>query len=404
MYLLLAFIARTVSDDLREYLSLLSDFRNPVTLSLITALVILTILFLAMRNAVLPRQKKILFEKNLLESKNIRLMAIFAELDPDPVLRIDKNGEIIFTNPAAQNSGFDELIGKPISDIFSMLNIDAAEFIRDNKEAHFNFYFLDKYYSVLIKGISYLNIAQAYMHDITELKLKEEQLENSRKELKEFSRYLQDKIEEERKRISRELHDDIGQKLVLLKINLQKDMNELTSCYESEAFYRNARIIEDISKEVKTIAYSLRPSTLEEIGLYSSLVKLIETVKIQSSIKGNLDFINIEERMDLSLEVSIYRIVQEAISNIVKYSKATEFDIQLVRRGKSLRLVISDNGEGFDVEKTAQIKGMGIRNMQERTETHGGTFRIISSPVEGTLIMINFPTEDLEECQTKRSE
>ncbi|MGE5680098.1 MAG: ATP-binding protein [Bacillota bacterium] len=391
MNLLIAFSTKTASEELMEYLSLLCDFRNPIFFSMFTAILLVVIFLIAMRNTFLPQQKKILFEKGQLETRNMRLMAIFAELDPDPVLRINSSGEIIFTNPAAKKEGMEHFLGQSFTKVISTLRIDPDEFIKENKEYVFSFYFSDKYYSVLIKGVNYLNIAQIYMHDITELKKKEEALKQSQLELKDFSRYLQEQIEEERRRIARELHDDIGQKLVLLKLSLQKDISSFASENELNILEKNSRLIENISSDIKAMAHSLIPSTLEETGLYSSLIKLIETVDLQSSVKGNLDFINIEEKLDVKLEISIYRIIQEAINNIVKYSKAKEYNIQLIRKSGSLCLLISDEGIGFNLEKNLKGKGMGLRNMKERAEIHGGTFKISSSPDEGTTIMINFP-------------
>ncbi|MDP4175969.1 MAG: sensor histidine kinase [Bacteroidota bacterium] len=385
-----------LAEDLQQYSQLLFNFGNPIYFAVFLTLILIAVFYFAMHSAILPRQKKIITEKNMLETKNIRLMAIFAELDPDPVLRINSAGEIILMNPAAEKSGLKELKGKSVIEIFSAFNIKPYELIKNNKETSFIFFFSDKYYSVNLKGISYLNIAQMYLHDISELKIKEEALRDSQQELKEFSRYLQDKIEDERLRISRELHDDIGQKMVLLKLNLQKDITTLTGNDDSDVYQRNAYLIEGISKDIKSIAYSLRPSTLEEIGLYHSLIKLMDIVGLQSSVKGTLDFINIDKRLDTGLEVTIFRIVQEAISNIVKYSNAMEYNVQLIKKKENLCLMISDEGKGFEINKIAKNKGMGIRNMRERAEIHGGKFKISSSLEEGTVVMINFPLGEIK--------
>ena len=394
MLCILTLTQTTASEQLKEYLGLLSDFRNPIVFSLIIMVVIILLLFLAMRNSFLPRESKILHEKSLEQSRNIRLMALFAELDPDPLLRINISGEIIYANPAAVKRGFEKFVGRPIKDLHPALNIEPEEFIMTNNETNLSFKYSDKYYLAALKGVSLIKIGQIYYHDITELKLKEEELKKSQEEQKEFSRYLQKTLEEERKRISRELHDDIGQKLVFLKLNLRKDICELSDSDDSPALKRNERMIDGISKDIKTIAHSLRPSTLEEVGLYHSLIGLMETVEMQSSIKGCLDFVSIKGRLDLNLEVSIFRILQEAINNIVKYSKASEYNIQLVKKNNSLLLVISDNGKGFDISKNTGSGGMGLRNMRERAEIHGGRFKISSEENEGTLIMIDFPYKE----------
>lgn len=391
MFSLLTFIIISIPDDLREYFNALFDPRNPVVLSLILLAIIVIVIILAFRNTVLPKQNKMQLENIALEASNMRLMAIFAELDPDPVLRIDNTGSIIFVNPAAKEHGFYDIIGKPVTNIISVLKINPEEFIKFNKEISFPFYFQNRYYSVLVKGINNLNIAQFYMHDITELKAKEEELSRSQAELKEFSKYLQQKIEEERKRLARELHDDIGQKMVLLKLNMQKDFLNLTQREDSPEMMRNDRLLESITSDIKEIAHSLVPSKMEEIGLQASLINLIESFNLQSSISGNIEFDNLEERLDINLEISIYRIIQEAVNNIIKYSKAKDYFIELSRKPNYLRLIVADDGMGFDLSNKSNNKGMGLRNMQERAGLHGGTFKIITSPNQGTVIKISFP-------------
>lgn len=373
-----------LQQELHQYLTVLLNFSNPVFFSLLTAVIIFAVMFFAMRNSILPRQKKMLLEKQAAEVNNIRLMAMFAELDPDPVLRINSSGEIIFINPAAEKSGLGNIVGKPITDVFPSLKINCADFISLNKKMEFDFSFAGRYFSVHVKGISDLRIAQAYMHDISSLKEKEE-------ELKGFSKYLQEKVEEERKRIARELHDDIGQKMVILKLSLQNDISKLTGSDESVELLRNSRLIEGISGDLRAMAHSLIPSALEETGLHSSIINLIDTFDIQSPVKGHVRFTGMKERLNINLEISIFRIIQEAVNNIIKYSGAKEYNIELAKKDKSLRLMISDDGAGFDLSDKIKHKGMGIRNMKERAEMHGGTFKIITSPGEGTVIMINFP-------------
>lgn len=375
--------------ELGGYLSVLFDLRNPITISLFLFIILSILLSLAMRNSIIPKQNKLLHEKSEIEAHNTHLMAIFAELDPDPIVRINNSGEIIFTNHAAKKSGFSELVGEPIQIIISTLNINPEDFIKNNEELTFNLYFCDKYYSVYVKGIRLIKIAQIYLHDITDLKTNEERLKDSQKELKDFSKYLQLKVEEERKRIARELHDDIGQKMMLLKLTMLRDVNNLTNSKDSVELQTISRLIEGITSDIKTIAHSLIPSTLEEIGLHASLINLIDNIKLRSSIIGNLEFTNVNQRLNINFEISIYRIVQEALNNIIRYSKANEFNIELTQKDDKLRLLIADEGIGFDIKSNK--KGMGIRNMKERAEMHKGTFKIISSPNEGTIILINFP-------------
>lgn len=380
-------------EELKEYFSVFKDFNNPVYSSILVAMIIVTVLYITMRSIVFPQRVRHSLEKKNLSLQNTRLMALFADLDPDPVIRVDSTGKIIFLNPAACANGFEEFMGKIVTEVFPALSIGWDEFISQNGVISLYDCFKDKHYAIHINGINNLEIAQVYMHNVTELKLNQQALENSERELRNFSRYLQVKIEEERQRISRELHDGIGQNLIILKMNLQKSIAELTGKEDSPVYLSNAHIIEQAITDLKSMAYSLKPRVLEEIGLVPALISLVSTIQKQSSIHGAIDFINLKERLEHDLETSIYRITQEALSNIVKYSNAEEFNIQLINKNDSVRLIISDNGDGFDADNCN--KGMGIKNMKERAESHMGNFRISSSKEDGTVLVADLTKEAL---------
>lgn len=382
---------RMFPDELKEYLSVFKDLNNPVYSSIIVTIIIIVVLYITMRSVVFPQRKKFSLEKKSLNQQNTRLIAMFADLDPDPVIRVDASGKIIFLNPSACRNGFNAFMEKSITEIFPSLGVQWKDFIFRDGELSVYDSFMEEHYSIHVCGISNLNIAQIYMHNITELMLKEQSLEKSKQELRSLSRYLQQKVEEERQRISRELHDGIGQNLIILKMNLQKSFSRITGQENSPLFQENAKIIEQTITDLKNIAYILKPRVLEEIGLVPALVSLVSTVQKQSGIRGAIDFISLTERLEHDLETSIYRIVQEALSNIVKYSGANEFNIQLINKNDSVRLIISDDGIGFNEDNN--YRGMGIKNMQERAKSHGGSFRISSSYEYGTVIVADFSKE-----------
>jgi signal transduction histidine kinase len=133
---------------------------------------------------------------------------------------------------------------------------------------------------------------------------------------------------------------------------------------------------------------------LKELGLTPALFNLVERIKKESGIHGEFGCANMEKRLDQNLETAIYRIVQEALNNTVKYSKAEEFSVELINDDKKIHLIISDDGKGFDKEAVMLGKhGMGITNMRERTEAFNGIFRLNSSSEEGTFIIAEFPLE-----------
>lgn len=387
-------LLKDINQEIKEYLELFKNPQNPIYLSLIVVSLLFIFLYMMVRYVVFPLKREHALEEKELKLQNLKLMALFADLDPDPLLRLDKEGKVIVINPAARESGFGLLMGKDLKSVLPGLNINFEELIEKDLSVSVSEEYLDKYYELQINGISSLQIVQIYFHDITELTKNQRALEESQKELKEFSRNLQLRIEEERQRISTELHDDVGQNLLLLRLNLQRRFNEITGETNSPFFSESTQILDKVVTDLKGISYSLKPMVLKELGLVPALIALVNKVKQESGINGTFGENDMmDRRFDQNLETAIYRVVQEALNNIVKYSKAKEFNIELINNGKKIHLIISDDGVGFDREKIKNKHGMGISNMRERTEAFNGTFRLNSSAEEGTIIIADFPLE-----------
>lgn len=382
-----------INEELNEYFGLLKNINNPVYISILITVLVFVFLYLTVKYIIIPLKRQHAVKENELKLQNIRLMALFADLDPDPLLRLNKEGKVIFINPAARERGLEQLLGKELKSIFPKFDLDVEIHIKDNKSSSFFQAYLNRYFVLQVNGISNLNIAQIYFHDITELTINQRALEKSQIELKEFSKKLQLRVEEERQRISTELHDDIGQNLLLLRLNLQRTFSDITGETNSP-FYRDITLILDQTvKDLKGISYSLKPMVLKELGLVPALSNLVNKISKESGIDGHFGNIDMERRFDPNFETAIYRIVQEALNNIVKYSKAKEFNIELINKGTRINLIISDDGVGFDQTNIEGKNGMGITNMKERTEAFDGTFRLNSSPEDGTIIIADFPLE-----------
>lgn len=387
-------LLKDINSEIKEYLELFKSPNNPIYLALLVVILILIFLFLIIRYLIFPLKREHALEESELKLQNFKLMALFADLDPDPLLRLDEEGKVIVINPAAHQSGFGLLMGKELKSIFPNLTIDFKELIEKDLSVSVSETYLDKFYNLQINGISNLKIVQIYFHDITELTKNQKALEEYQKELKEFSKNLQQRIEEERQRISTELHDDVGQNLLLLRLNLQRRFTELTGTANSSHYTESIGILDKVVADLKSISYTLKPMVLKELGLVPALAALVNKVKQESGIDGSFgesDMMN--KRLNPNLETAIYRVVQEALNNIVKYSRAKEFNIELINNGKKIHLLISDDGVGFDRENIKHKSGMGITNMRERTEAFNGTFRINSTAEEGTIIIADFPLE-----------
>ena len=387
-----------MADDFSEYFRLLSDLGNPVYYSLFLTITIFVLIFLFFKYVLFPLRKKHIVEKKELELKNVRLMALFAELDPNPLIRVNADGIVIHINDAAKNLGKDApIVGEKINKIIPSINFPIDDCIKSDHSIVLTETINDKFYSIIFRGISYLNIAQIYFDDLTERKQFEEELQSSKVKLRELSEHLRNTLEDERQRIARELHDGVGQNLHLIRLKL-KTIEESQSKDFSEKDYATLfNSIESSITELKEIIYNLKPKNLDEIGLGPSLRILTKRISDETGIKGSIDIYGSEERLNKRLELTLYRLTQEALSNIVKHSMAKEFNIQVMNNKEIIKLLISDDGIGFDPADTnskSNSSGFGLLNMQERISTYNGKLKIDSSQGNGTVIITEIPKEE----------
>ena len=385
-------------NNANDYLRLLFDWGNPIYYSVFLTVTISILILFFFRRILLPLRKKHIFEKKELELKNVKLMALFAELDPNPLIRINPDGIVIHLNDTAKNLEKDTpLLGEKINKIIPSINFSIDECIKKEQSVVLNETIDDKFYSIIFKGILSLNIAQIYFDDLTVRKQYEEELESSKMMLRELSEHLRDTLEDERQRIARELHDGVGQNLHLIRLKL-KTIEESQAKGFSETDYNTLfNSIESSINELKEIIYNLKPKNLDEIGLGPSLKVLTKRISEETGIKGTVDIYGPEERLNKRLELTLYRLTQEALSNIVKHSMAREFNIQIMNNKDIIKLMISDDGVGFDPAHTnhkSTSSGFGLLNMQERIGSYNGKLKIDSSEGNGTLIITEIPKEE----------
>ena len=211
--------------------------------------------------------------------------------------------------------------------------------------------------------------------------------------------------EEERKRLSRELHDGLGQMLTGIKLQiegLETHLNRSPSFDDSLARKRLQSLKDLITQtisETRSISNDLMPSVLSDFGIIPALKMLAETALLNQP-KGNtaLPDVRFETnlptgRLDKQVEVSLYRITQEAVTNAIRHGKPTQITIELIDRENYLHLVVTDNGDGFSTERLRNPYGpsQGIHNMQERAKLLNGRFKIRSIPAKGTKLFVSIP-------------
>jgi signal transduction histidine kinase len=200
--------------------------------------------------------------------------------------------------------------------------------------------------------------------------------------------------ENERRRISRELHDGLGQLLSATKLKL--GMFEFVQSQNKEKFNELIKEVDTIiSKaivEARRISHDLRPTTLDDFGLIPALRILCQEFSKLTGIKVKFQVSQLLERIDPKVEIAIYRIIQESFNNISKYAEATEVILDLYRKENFVYVRVKDNGIGFDMDEAVKNKkmgrGFGLLNMKERAELVGGKVDILSSAGKGTEVLL----------------
>lgn len=223
--------------------------------------------------------------------------------------------------------------------------------------------------------------------------LSRERLEKSERTLRFLSKRLMSAHEEERTRISRELHDSIGSSLCAIRLSIENIMQgelELRSLEEAVS------LTQDTMEEVRRIMSDLRPAILDDLGIIAALSWFCR------KFKGLHPGINVTRQIDIRedeipepLKIVIFRFVQESFNNVVKYSQADAVTLSLARKAGAIHLAVHDNGSGFDPMSITPGKGfgsgIGLTSMQERTELSGGTFSLASRKGEGTRVAACWP-------------
>ena len=246
-------------------------------------------------------------------------------------------------------------------------------------------------------------VIQCHLWDITERKLLQQELDFAMKQraedLRKFAQSIQLAQEEERKRISRELHDDICQRLTALKLHLNifEDSISKQKKISIKRIKTVKKEIDDSINEVRRISSNLRPSALDHFGLVTAMKLLCSEFEKLHSIAVKFETgIQTFQRFNPEVEIVLYRIAQEALTNSVKHSKTKNILLNLVEESELLMLTISDKGKGFNVQdyfkKTQKSNGhFGLINMRERAELIGGKFFIESSLSKGTNVKVTIP-------------
>jgi two-component system, NarL family, sensor histidine kinase UhpB len=231
-------------------------------------------------------------------------------------------------------------------------------------------------------------------------------MEKMRLERKYLSQIIEAQ-ENERRRISRELHDEIGQALYAIKFNLEmvdKDLPHTTSIVRGRLGEARSLSSQTLTA-MRQLSLDLRPTMLDDLGLIPTLRWYIQNFSNRLDIYSNFETMGFEEKLSPQIETAFYRIVQEALNNIAKHAQADRVEISLVKRDSRIYASIQDNGKGFDLDRVLHLespeRGFGIVGIQERVSLLGGQMDIQSRPGFGTLIHIEIPYENVRDGDEK---
>lgn len=342
-----------------------------------------------------------------------------AENSPDYIARYDTNGQIRYVNSQlAQLGAFsaEKAIKRPIGAYLPTEEIRSA--------------YVAAYTRVLRTGVSedietatdtlgertsYFQIrfvperneneeicgVLAIGHDISELKYKERELEESRDLLRKLSAHLDSAREDERKHIAREIHDHLGQLLTAQRLDISTMKYQYGAGNPGlDEYCQHLLNVTDVTiQSVRDMATLLRPSSLD-MGVIPALEWLTADFRKRSGIAcevvSDCEDLTINEQLSLA----IFRIVQESLTNVMRHAEAQNVHISLTTSDEGLRLEIQDDGKGFDTESVSH-RSFGLLGIRERALAIGGNARIISSPGNGTLIEVQIPF-DVPESQGAR--
>jgi signal transduction histidine kinase len=237
--------------------------------------------------------------------------------------------------------------------------------------------------------------------DIAILKRTEEQLRESRDELRRLTAHVEEIRELERARLARELHDELGQDLTSLKIDVQRLKNELqeksgNTELGSDIFASMTRQIDGMVGTTRRIVTELHPAILDDLGLHAALEWLVTDFQTRTQIPCSFDLK--EESFPLSKDTStaLFRIAQECLTNVARHAEATQVDLRFSAANASAELEVRDNGRGLKAGTSpGGARGFGILGMRERVRLLGGMFTIESNNGGGTRVNVTVPCEYL---------
>jgi PAS domain S-box-containing protein len=327
----------------------------------------------------------------------------------DSVLLLEKDGTIIEVNQIFTgliNTEREKIIGKNLLELIPQKRLNEVKKllnkILDMKKPYtFIDFAFDKTWELNIRPIfdqyGDINRITIFAKDITEKYFYEEELKKTNEKLRKLSRHFNFVREEERKNISREVHDNLGQKLTALNLeiswikqNMPENLTEVKKQFDDIMELVNQSII-----VVQEISTELRPGILDDLGLSNAIQWQCNKISRKSNLNFTLDLLNEEIELSDEIKTVLFRVFQEALTNIIRHSKAKNITVNLRLEQKILIFEITDDGIGIPQEKLNDYSSFGIIGMRERIDSIKGSIEISIGKIKGTIIKISVPIEEV---------
>jgi two-component system sensor histidine kinase UhpB len=236
---------------------------------------------------------------------------------------------------------------------------------------------------------------QVVGRDVTELRRAMDALGAARERLQRLSRRLLEVQEDERRHLARELHDDIGQGLTAIKLNLESVARGREGASMETRVGEALEATRHTIERVRQLSINLRPLQLDDLGLVAALRSHLDRQAKLGRLAPHFEIQEVPAKLTAEVEIACFRVAQEAINNIVRHARAANIWLRLFVAGERLALSVRDDGAGFDVataqRRAAVGESLGVISMEERVALAGGTLQIHSAPGQGTVVVASFP-------------
>jgi PAS domain S-box-containing protein len=348
--------------------------------------------------------------ESLLEESEERYRRLF-ETANDGILLLEKHeGKITHANPAATGMlGYSkaECIGKKLESIGVSLNTGDIQEIMQILDRNGIIYYDDvpvktktgQYIDTDIYMVDRARLVQCNIRDITERKRTAEVIKKNEEQLRNLTAYIQKATEMERTNIAREIHDELGQALTIVKMDLSLLRKMFPEDHTSmlEKTDAMSRLIDKTMQTVKRISTDLRPGILDDLGLSAAIEWQLEEFQERTGINCKIIIDPRDVTFDRDRNTALFRIFQETLTNIARHAEATEVSVSLQQKNGQIELKVQDNGRGITEKELTHPKSFGLIGIRERALIFGGDSSVKGFPGKGTTVTVKISARNIQE-------